>query len=83
MMINKRVLSCPSSSLAVAIHDEVHEISLNIWRFIMNKNSWTKLDWRIAMDAIKRPFLYIKPAFGRYSVSQDKKKGSKDVRSDS
>ena len=38
------------------------------------KSTWKLVDWKIALDKIKRPFLYIRPALGRYSVTQDKKK---------
>ena len=38
----------------------------------MKKNSWTLFEWKYMINAIKRPFLFIRPAFGRYSVTQDK-----------
>ena len=40
----------------------------------MKKNSWTKFEWKYMTDKIKRPFLFIRPAFGRYSITQDNKK---------
>ena len=39
----------------------------------MKKSTWNKIDWKIALDKVQRPFLYIRPSLHRYSVSQDGK----------
>lgn len=36
------------------------------------KNSFTLQHWQYAKQIIKKPFLYIDRAFGRYSLNQDK-----------
>ena len=35
------------------------------------KNSWNRIDWKVAREKFKKPFLFINRAFGRYSITQD------------
>jgi len=38
------------------------------------RNSWNKIDWAVAREKFKAPFLYIARHMNRYSVTQDNPK---------
>jgi len=38
----------------------------------MKRNSWNKIDWAVAKEKFKAPFLFIARHMNRYSITQDK-----------